>query len=110
LRWALALGRTPNELLAGVTSEDITEMIAYSNLEPWGPLADEFRFGQICATVANVQRDSKSKPDPWTPRDFMPALERAMQGYERTTPATLLADPKAQSDLIRSAIFKVKPK
>ncbi len=83
-------------------------MIAYSNLEPFGALADEFRFGQVCATVANVQRDSKSKPQPWTPRDFMPALERAMRGYERVTQATLLSDPKAQSNLIRTAIFKVQ--
>jgi hypothetical protein len=69
-------------------------MIAYTNLEQWGPLADDFRAGQVCATIANVNRDSKARRDPFMPRDFMPALDRLMGGLNRDQPV-LLDDPEA---------------
>lgn len=108
MRWALATGRTPAELLAAVTSADITEMVAYSELEPWGPLQADFRAGQICATLANVNRDPRARSEPWAARDFFPALERAMSGIERATAAVLLDDPQAQSELIKQAVFGVR--
>lgn len=107
LRWALAIGRTPSELLAAVTSADITEMLAYSNIEPWGPLQEDFRFGQVCATLANLQRDPSRRPQAWSARDFFPALERALEGRDRPEEAILMDDPQAQSDLIKRMIFGV---
>lgn len=84
-------------------------MLAYSNLEPWGPLQADFRAGQICATVANVHRDPRVRSDPWAARDFFPSLDRAMTGWPRATSAVLLDDPQAQSDLIKQAVFGVRP-
>lgn len=109
LRWALALGRLPSELLAAVNSADITEMLAFSNIEPWGPLQEDFRAGQICATLANLKRDPQRMPQPWTARDFMPALARVLSGREKHDEAVLLDDPQAQADLIKQMVFGVKP-
>lgn len=106
LRWALALGRTPRELLAAVTSADIVEMIAYANLEPFGALADDFRAGQLCATLANVHRDPKARAHAWTAADFMPALARESAAL-RPEPL-LLADPRAQAELIKRSVFGVR--
>lgn len=109
LRWALAIGRLPSELLASITSADIVEMMAFSNIEPWGSLQDDFRAGQICATVANVNRDPDKRSEPWTASDFMPSLARAMNGLEKPDEPTLLDDPEAQTALIKQAIFGVSP-
>lgn len=84
-------------------------MMAYSNLEPWGPLHDDFRAGQVCATLANVNRDPKSKSDPWRARDFFPALNRFAQLAEAKEQPIHLDDPEAMSALIMESIFKVKP-
>ena len=46
--------------------------MAFSQLEPFGALADELRLGQIAATIANVNRDEKT--DAYRSGDFMPAL------------------------------------
>lgn len=30
------------------------------------------RFGQLCSLVANMVRDSKRKPEPYSTKDFLP--------------------------------------
>jgi hypothetical protein len=112
LRWALALGRTPRELLTGVSSEDITEMIAFNQLEPFGALQEEFKAGAICAVIANVNRDPKRRANPYTAADFMPALRREIGRHAAAAaPAepVLLPDAEAQSRLIKQALFGMRP-
>jgi hypothetical protein len=36
----------------------------------------DYRTGLVCAIIANVNRDSKKKPEPFTPQDFMPQREQ----------------------------------
>lgn len=83
-------------------------MLAYSELEPWGPLQADFRAGQICATLANVHRDPKARSAAWAARDFFPSLDRAMSNIPRASNAVLLDDPHAQANLIKQAIFGVQ--
>lgn len=80
-RWAREISRTPAELLATTTSAEITEMMAYERLEPFGPMALQHAAGQIAAVVANVNRNPEEHPEPFRAADFMPALRRAMDGY-----------------------------
>lgn len=47
---------------------------AYYRAAPWGDYRADLRAGIISATVANVQRDPKSKP--FVPVDFMPFEQR----------------------------------
>jgi hypothetical protein len=50
----------------------LTDWAEFFNLEPWGTDMDNWRAGQICSIVANVNRDPKKRPDPYKPQDFMP--------------------------------------
>lgn len=84
-------------------SAEITEMMAFEGLEPFGSLPEDFRIGQVAAVIANVNRDRDHKPDPFTPADFMPALRAAYQPDE--SHALLLDDPDEQSALFDTMIF-----
>ena len=45
---------------------------------------EDFRVGLLCATMANLQRDPKTKPQPFRPEDFMPGERKQQkQGYTR---------------------------
>lgn len=79
----------------------MAEWLAYATLEPFGALQDDFRAGQVCATVANVHRDRSRNPDPFRPHDFMPALASPEE-----EPPVLLDDPEQQSRLLMNALFK----
>lgn len=49
-------------------------MQAFAELEPFGSLIDDMRIGQVVAMLANVNRDTKKRREPFTAADFMPAL------------------------------------
>jgi hypothetical protein len=70
---------------------EFTLWIAYSEIEPFGPLHDELMAGQVCATLAETHRDTKRRPSPFTPSDFMPALRRHVHGDP--------VDPEEEEDL-----------
>ena len=93
----------PRQLLASVTGDDIIEMMAFERLEPFGGLADDFRAGQVAATVANVQRGKDDEP--YGPDFFMPALRRG-----RPEPAPVLHDdPDMQAALLDAVLFGKGP-
>ena len=52
-RLALALGRTVNELLGTISSDEISEWQAYDRIEPFGSWRDDLRIGTLTAVVAN---------------------------------------------------------
>lgn len=81
--------------------------MAFERLEPFGSLHAEFLVGQVCATLANLQRDAKQRSQPWTARDFMPALARALATAEAHDEPLHVDDPEAMSRLIKSAVFRV---
>lgn len=82
-------------------SAEITEWMAFERLEPFGGLHDELMLGQVAAVVANVNRNEKVRPEPFTPADFGPGLRKALG--ERAP--VLLADPKAHSDMLLRRLF-----
>ena len=43
----------------------------YYSVEPWGDDQHEARSGMLCALLANIHRDTKAKPQPFTVKDFM---------------------------------------
>jgi hypothetical protein len=51
-------------------------MLAFERLEPFGALHAEFLAGQVCATLANLQRERGSHA--YAAADFMPALAAAI--------------------------------
>jgi hypothetical protein len=90
------LGKTVRQLLAEIDSAELGEWAAYYKLEPFGELVADQRHGIAVSTLANVNRDSKRRPEPYTPTDFI---------YWRPQPQAsndgeLLPDAEAQSRLL----------
>lgn len=55
-----------------MTSREFTESLAFEHLEP-DPAATTMRLmGQLLTLMANVHRDTKRKPKPYTLDDFLP--------------------------------------
>lgn len=65
----------PRYLYPVLTSRDLSEWMAYSDLEPFGPLREDLRAGVITAMVANAVRDPKKRREPFGPADFFASLE-----------------------------------
>jgi hypothetical protein len=54
-----------------LTARQLNEWCAYATIEPFGEYRSELRNGTLCALTANINRDSKSRPEPFTATDFM---------------------------------------
>ena len=73
-RLALALGRPVREMLASMGSDELTEWMAYYQLEPFGDYRADYRSGVVASTFANAHRAKDANP--FRPEDFMPFLEK----------------------------------
>ena len=54
-----------------VDSAEFSEWMAYARLEPFGQDRQDANAAAIQATLANVHRDPKSRPQPFTPDEFL---------------------------------------
>lgn len=68
---------TVAELLARVSSRELSEWMAFYTLEPFGTEAYYYGFAIVAATVANAFREKGSKA--FSPEDFMPKFEKQKQ-------------------------------
>lgn len=48
----------------------------FYNIEPFGEFRSELRHGQSMAMTANMNRDTKAKPEPFEAFDFMSFVEK----------------------------------
>lgn len=78
--------------------------MASYELDRRGSHYDDLRAGTIASTIANANRNSKVRKEPYGPLDFMTWNELGHPETERSEPI-LLADPVAQSNLLRSMVF-----
>lgn len=46
----------------------------YADHEPFGPPREDQRAGTVAAVIANVNRDTKRRPEPFGIDDFFPPL------------------------------------
>ena len=74
LTLALRLGRSLQELLATVSSEELTLWRAYDTLQPIGDWRHDLGYGVIASTIANVNRGKNAEA--FKPADFMPLQEK----------------------------------
>jgi hypothetical protein len=65
------------EMLARMSSAELTEWIAFANLEPFGSEAGYLGHAIVASTIANVNRGKNKKA--YKPEDFMPAFEKKQQ-------------------------------
>jgi hypothetical protein len=73
-RLALSLGMTVRELLAKLGSDELSEWMAFYQLEPFGDFRADYRSALMTSTFANAHRHKDSPP--FSPEDFMPFIER----------------------------------
>ena len=73
-RLALALGLPVRELLARMGSDELTEWMAFYQLEPFGDFRADLRSAIVASTLANAHRSKDGKP--FTPEDFMPFVDK----------------------------------
>lgn len=60
----------------GLTAKQLNEWYAYMNIEPFGEFRQELRHGQAQAMLANINRDTKQRSEPFTAIDFMNFVEQ----------------------------------
>lgn len=65
---------TVAELLAGISSRELSEWAEYDKLEPFGQGRADLRAGIVASTVANVNRAPDQKL--YTPEDFIGGAAR----------------------------------
>jgi hypothetical protein len=56
--------------------------MAYASIEPFGEERADVRAGIIASVIANVNRDRKKRPEPFSVQDFMPFIERTPEPPE----------------------------
>lgn len=82
-RIATALGYPhPRRLLAGISSSELTELLAFHAVEPLGEERGDLRAAIVASTLANVNRDSRKRPRPYKPEEFMPFHHREPESAE----------------------------
>lgn len=65
---------SPREVLEKHTSRELTEWLAYLQLEPQGEERADLRAGIIASTIANVNRKKGTRA--FRPDEFMPKFDR----------------------------------
>jgi hypothetical protein len=71
----LALGgMTHGEMMARMSSAELSRWIAFFDIAPFGPRQEFMRAGAIAAAVCNSQRAS-TDAKVWEPADFFPHLK-----------------------------------
>lgn len=73
-----------------MSSHEFAEWIAYNRLEPFGHERHDLGHAIVASTIANVNRDSKQKADPFEPSDFLPVFEEQ--------------DPVEQTEILRNKL------
>lgn len=73
---------TVSELLTRISSHELTEWIAYAEIDPFGEWRSDLRAGIVASTVANTARDPKRRHKAYAAADFMPTFERKEQSWE----------------------------
>jgi hypothetical protein len=74
----MRMGRTIDELMNSMSSAEFSIWLELYEEDQWGEARDDFRTGQICATVANFAgKTLKENSAGLRPADFMPNLRTA---------------------------------
>jgi hypothetical protein len=66
-------------MLSEITAEQLAELVAYSDLEPWGDERADLRAAIVASAVANVPANFWGKAGRARPKDFMPDFGRTEQ-------------------------------
>jgi hypothetical protein len=86
-----------------IDSTEFTEWMAYYRLEPWGDAVADLRHGVLSSLIANANRDSKSRPQPFSPEDFI--YWTADDRDDVPESSILFDDPESQTEAVIAKLF-----
>lgn len=84
---------TVRDLSQRLTEEEFGEWLAYDSISPIGGNRIDILAAQICSVIANVNRNQKKKPSPYTIKDFL--LFQEKEEKKKQTPEEALSILKA---------------
>ena len=58
-------------MLREMRPSELARWFEFYSIDPWGTQRADAVGGMIAATIANVHRDPKERPEPYLPADFM---------------------------------------
>lgn len=82
------MGKTVRQLLSEMDSMELTEWMAYDQVEPFGEWRADLRAGIVASTIANALRGRGSRP--LAPEDFIPRFA-AREQQELSVDETIAA-------------------
>ena len=60
------------EMLCRMSSEELSEWMAYARIEPLPAQRIDYLAAMVAAVIANTARDPKAHPRPFTIKEFLP--------------------------------------
>jgi hypothetical protein len=82
---------SPRAMLGEMSLRDLGRWAALWAIDPWGEERADRRAGTVSYVVAEVNRNSKTKPTPYKPEDFMPYSMKDREAHGRELSARLRA-------------------
>ncbi len=100
----MAVGQVDvDALLSSISSRQLTEWMAYDQLEPFGERRADLRMAILASLIANANRDPDKRREPFSPADFMPRFESEPQAQPDVPRQTW-----QQQKAIMQSLFKPK--
>ena len=88
----------PDFLLPYMTGAQLKEAELYHQVEPYGELQQFYQAALICCIIANANRDTKKKPEPFKVEDFMPQFEEIDKQAQMKKVLTAMATKKVKRE------------
>lgn len=85
-------------MLQSIPSTLFAEWMAFYRLEPFGEWRADLRAGIIASTIAEVNRDSDVRREPFGSSDFMPVFD--------PLPKKKVEKPALSMDVLKDKIFR----
>jgi hypothetical protein len=79
-RLALRLGRTVDELLQTVSYRELLEWQEFAAIDPFDEARGDLRNAMLMSLMANMNRDRKKHPQPFSHVEFMPFRSPPVRG------------------------------
>ena len=70
MRLSLALGKLPGEI-DEMPYADFVEFMEFYQIEPWGLAVQDAMQANALQVLANINRSTETRPDPYSIKDFM---------------------------------------
>lgn len=67
---------SPRYLARELRPSELGLWAALYSIDPWGEQRGDLRAAIVASLIANVNRDTKRRPEPFRPDDFMPYRQR----------------------------------